>query len=53
MQYRHVIDPREQREKERAEAQIMVNQANIDYLAIMTGVPMDEDEEVENDEESL
>ena len=50
MQYRHVQDPKELREQERALAQAAQNEANIDFIALMAGIDLGDDEEVEEDE---
>lgn len=53
MQYRHVQDPKELREQERALAQAAQNEANIDFIALMCGVDLGDDEEVSDDVESV
>lgn len=50
MRYRVVDDPKELRAQERAQAQAYQNQANIDFIALLTGVDLGDDEEVEEDE---
>lgn len=49
-QYRHVADPKGLREQERALAQAYQNEANIDFIALMAGIDLGDDEEVEEDE---
>ena len=50
MRYRVVDDPKELRAQECAQAQAYQNQANIDFIALMTGVDLGDDEGVEEDE---
>ena len=50
MWYNSVPDPRVLREQERATAQAAENAANIDFIAIMSGIDIEEDTE---DEQSL
>jgi hypothetical protein len=50
MKYKHIDDPKALREQENAQAQAYQNQANIDFIALMTGVDLEDDEEVEDDE---
>ncbi len=44
------MSPAEQARMENAEAQALINKANIDYLAMMTDVEIPTEEEVQNDE---
>ena len=44
MKYRHVTDPKELREQERALAQAAANAANIDYIAMMADIEIPTEE---------
>lgn len=53
MRYKHVQDPKELREQERALAQAAQDEANINFIALMCGVDLGDDEEVSEDVESV
>lgn len=53
MRYRKVQDPKELREQERAQALAVKNQANIDYMALMLDVDLEDEAEVIEDVESV
>lgn len=50
MKYKHIDDPKALREQENAQAQACQNQANIDFIALMVGVDLGEEDE---DEQSI
>lgn len=53
MRYEHIKDPKALRENENAQAQAAKNQANIDYIALMLDVDMEDEMEVTENVESV